>query len=438
MATARKYNSPMQKPLKSKTKRFISIMSIILTMIIQRPKEEEKVNSVKKWTLLYGRRKTGKTFLVRNFIKHDEYFFVKSNKNILTKDNQSISYETFLEIMKIRLADNKTIVVDEFHRLGVDFFELLHAMKKQGRLILISSTLYLAKKLINSKSPLLGLFAEIPLEIIDLKDTLRTVQKSDFDKKDKLEIAIMLREPLAIEYYNKELKAEDIIYNIITDSSKSVPALVGEIFAEETRELSGVYEGILRGIALGKSNSGEISNYLFSKRLINKDDPSTIQQYLNNLILFGIIKRLNIFDKKKFSYKIISPLSRIFYYMDEKYNISERKPTKSEIQSILKEVMPKIVEDNIREILAKNYGLRENIAEEKDFGIDGLLLKFKKPEIALEIKWSNMDKIDTEEIADNLNKFNVKKTILFVQDKDNIGENNKKLKIIDIEDLTSD
>src|SRR3989344_7817201 len=150
---------------------FISITSIILIMIIDRPMDTRKIADSKKWVLVYGRRKTGKTFLVNNFIKYDEYFFVKSNKNILSKDNQSISYETFIEILKRALESNKTVIIDEFHRLGEDFFDFLHYTKKQGRLILISSTLFLSKKLISSKSALLGLFAEIPLTLISLQDT---------------------------------------------------------------------------------------------------------------------------------------------------------------------------------------------------------------------------------------------------------------------------
>jgi len=35
---------------------------------------EAILNELKKWVLVYGRRKTGKTFLVTIFVKYDEYF----------------------------------------------------------------------------------------------------------------------------------------------------------------------------------------------------------------------------------------------------------------------------------------------------------------------------------------------------------------------------
>ncbi len=401
-------------------------------MIIHRPEETKRIEKAKKWVLVYGRRKTGKTFIINNFIKFDEYFFIKADRGILTKDAKSINYETFIEILRRGIEENKVIVIDEFHRLGKDFFDFLHYSKKNGKIILISSTLFLSKKLISEKSALLGLFFEIPIGLISLKDTLMALKKFNFSKKEMLELAILLREPIAVDYFDEKKKARKIIAEVILGSTKTIPALIGEIFNEEVREISAVYDGILRAIAVGKSNSGEISNYLFSKRLIKKDDPSIIQQYLNNLISFGIINRLELFNKKKFVYKLVSPLSRIYYYADEKYNLSERKVSESEIFSIIDEIIPRIVEDNIREFLAEKHGLKESVIESKDFEIDGCLLKFKKPETLLEVKWKKLKKVDIEKAEKNLSMIEAKNKILFVTDKKGIKSN---VTIIDVSDL---
>lgn len=401
-------------------------------MIIERPDEVQKIKETKKWILIYGRRKTGKTFLVNHFIDYDEYFFVKNNKGIISKNNESITYETFIEILKRVLDDNKTIVVDEFHRLGDDFFNFLHFINKKGKLILISSTLFLSKKLISSKSALLGILAENPIGLISLKDTLRVVKKQRFSKKESLEIAILLREPIAIDYFDEKKEAREIIALVLLSSIKTIPALIGEIFAEEEREISAVYEGILRAIALGKVVSGEISSYLFSKKAIKKDDPSIIQQYLNNLVSFGIIKKIEVFNKKRFIYKLLSALSKIYYYADEKYNISERKITEKELVPIIDELMPRLVEDNVREFLAEKYGLKETVIESKDFDIDGCLLKFKKPEIVLEVKWKSLIKEDIKKSEETLKKIEAQKKFLFVFDKKNVHST---LKVIDVEDI---
>ena len=46
---------------------------------------------------------------------------------------------------------------------------------------------------------------------------------------------------------------------------KSIPAMIGEIFTEEERYISAIYEGILRAVASGNTVSTEISSYLFSR-----------------------------------------------------------------------------------------------------------------------------------------------------------------------------
>jgi len=401
-------------------------------MIIERPNEIDKINKINKWILVYGRRKTGKTFLINNFIKYNEYFFVKTDRGILNKDNRQISYDVFIELMKKTLDRNETVVVDEFHRLEKGFFDMLHSMKKSGKLILLSSTLFLSKKLISEKSPLLGLFAEIPVGLLSLGDTLNALKKYKLEKKEWLELGILLREPIAIDYFDEKKKARELVAEIVLSSLKTIPALIGEIFLEEEREISAVYEGILRGVASGKVSSGEISSYLFSRKLIGKDDPSIIQQYLNNLIYFGIIRRINIFNKKKFAYKIASPLAKIYYYADEKYNLTERKASEKELEMIIDELMPRIIEDNVREFLAEKNGLIESIIEAKDYDIDACLLKFNKVEIAMEIKWGKLNKRDILKAEENLKKLDSKQRALFVTDKDKIDSN---LKVWDVTDL---
>ncbi|MFH1638523.1 MAG: AAA family ATPase [Candidatus Woesearchaeota archaeon] len=403
-------------------------------MIIER-KETKKLKLQRNWIFLFGRRKTGKSFLAKNFINWDEYFFIKRDKAILSEKEGLLGYETFLNILKRQLKNDKIIVVDEFHRLGDDFLDIIHSLERNGKLIVISSTLFLSKQLLGKRSPILGLFAEMPLKIISLDDTLKALNKLklDLSKKELLENAILLREPITVMSFDKNQKARNTFSEVILGSIKTVPALVGEIFLEEEKTLSAVYEGILRAIAVGKTVSTEIANYLFSKKLIINNDASIVQQYLKNLIEFGIIKRIQVYNRKKFIYKHISPLVSLFYYADEKYNVSEREVTEKEIIRIIDEVMPKIVEDNIRELFAIKYGFIETIVETKDYDIDAYLLKFKKPEMAIEIKWKR--KVSKEDIAKaekNLEKIDAKRKILFVADKSLV---HSKLETLDISDL---
>ncbi len=407
-------------------------MLIILIMIIPRPQELKRIQEHRKWLLVYGRRKTGKTFLLRNFLHFDDYFFVKKDRGILTKENNNISNDVFLELLRRGIAENKVLIVDEFHRLGDSFFDFLHALPKKGRIILVSSTLFLSKKMLSEKSALLGLFEEVPIGLIRLTNALTALQKLPLSKKEALELAIILQEPIAVDYMDNKKKAREIFSAVLLGSLQAIPALVGEIFSEEARSLSAAYEGILRAIASRKENSGEISQHLFSKNILKKDDPSIIQQYLNNLISFGLIRRIEIFGKKKFVYKLTSPLIKAYYYLDEKYNFSEQLTEQKNLLPLLDEIIPYLVEDAVRKSLAEKYGFKETIIQENDVEIDGCLLRFQKPEILLEVKWGQLKPEEIKAIEEKLSHWEAKQKILFVPEKKGIKST---LKVMDVEGL---
>jgi len=46
--------------------------------------EVEKLREVTGWILIYGRRKTGKTFLVRKFLRYDSYYFISRSLEVFS------------------------------------------------------------------------------------------------------------------------------------------------------------------------------------------------------------------------------------------------------------------------------------------------------------------------------------------------------------------
>ena len=412
----------------------MSITTIILMMIIPRTDLTHRIENSRKWVFIYGRRKTGKTFIVENTVKYDEFFFVNRNRSILDKkNNQIMNYETFTILFRRLLANNQTVVIDEFHRLGDEFLDILHSVQKRGKLILITSTLFLARKLLTTHSPIMGLFNEIMVDIIPLDETLKELCKFQIQKKDLLELSIFAREPLAIDYMDG-LSPTQTISEILLGSLKAIPALVGEIFREEERSLTMVYNGILSAVATGNISSGKISSFLFSRRLIQKDDPSIIQTYLGNLIKIGVLKKIIIFNKNRFAYKISSPLIRLFFYAEEKFAISDRSVSGKEIEEILSILLPRIVEDNVREIISLHENLVETIIEDSDYDVAGYLLHFERPQIALEVKWGNKIK-DISKIENKLLTIIAEKRVLFVTDRTNLSS--EKISLMDVSDLLS-
>lgn len=416
----------------SSVENVLCIITIIHIVIIQRKKLTEKIETSEKWVLICGRRKTGKTYIVENTVSYDDYFFVNRNRTVLDKiSSQVLDYNTFVAIFLRSVQQRRTIVIDEFHRLGEEFLDVLHSSRKSGKVILITSTLLLAKKLLSGNSALLGLFNEIQVDIISLDDALRELKDRKVSKKDRLELAILAREPLAIDY----LSSEDSVHTavrILLGSAQSVPALIGEIFTEEERVNTMVYNGIMSAVATGNVSSGRISSYLFSRKLIQKDDPSIVQQYLLNLLKFGLMRRVAIFNKKKFVYKIQSPLVRLYFYAQEKLGLSERQVSERELVDLVTTVMPRIVEDNVRELISSTEGLVETIIEDSDFEVDGYLIKHDKPHIALEVKWRNRVR-ELHTIESNLRRIPAESHILFVPDKEVLQS--KLIRVVDPDDL---
>ncbi len=390
----------------------ITIMTIILIMIIVRPELVKDLNSG-KWIMVYGRRKTGKTFLASNFLTYNNFYFIKRDRTVISKkDWRTIGQDTMLELLKRDLADEKTVVIDEFHRLGSELLDILHSMDIKGRLILISSTLHLSHELISSSSPLLGKVSEVKVPLISFMDLLRCVPGKG---KKYYELQAFRQEPLVISLGYKD-PVEAIKGSILT-----VPALIGEIFSEEDRKLSSTYEGILRSVAVGKHTSGEIASFLFSRKLIRKDDPSLVQQYILNLMDIGILKRVQVYNKNKFIYRHCSPLTWAFFSLDERYNISERNLSRNELKMLVEELLPHIMEDCLRNSISERTGTTEFVDHSPQNEIDGIFVRFKKPVAVMEVKWKK--KIGTDEVSkvrEKLLSYDVKKRILIVPDKNMI------------------
>ncbi|RLE93421.1 MAG: hypothetical protein DRN04_07110 [Thermoprotei archaeon] len=55
------------------------------------------ISKIPGWILIYGRRKVGKTFLVKNFIPHDEYFLVRRDLTIVSSKGEKLRYSEFLK-----------------------------------------------------------------------------------------------------------------------------------------------------------------------------------------------------------------------------------------------------------------------------------------------------------------------------------------------------
>jgi len=394
-------------------------------VIVTRFTDIKRLEKIRPPILVYGRRKVGKTFLIKNYFQNFEYFFVRRDRSIFWENKgEVLSYEEFLKILE--LIKDKLIIIDEFHRLSNDFLDYIH-QKNLKNLVLITSTVFLAKKMIGEKSPLLGLFLEYKVEIIDERDILINLSKY-FEGKELIERSIFLREPILLNWYNLDFA------EIINSLKITVPALIGEIFTEEDRKFVERYEGILRAVASGKQTLTEISSFLYKRKIIEAQNPMLIKPYLNTLVNLGLIKRYEEYRKKGFRYFVSSPLIDIYFYLDEKYNFSEENLDKK----YLLERIPFYVEDFFRNLFSKIFNQRIFIINEPNLEIDIVLGDFRKIKLVGEVKWKEkVNRKEIFEIENKLNTFKDARKILIVPEKSCLETFPSSLEVFDVNDIIS-
>ncbi|HDN17849.1 MAG TPA: ATPase [Candidatus Bathyarchaeota archaeon] len=383
--------------------------------IIPRRIDRKRIEEAKPWVMIYGRRKTGKTFLVEKFIPYDYFFFVNRDGSIYEKNRGELyGYREFLTIFR-DLLGRRTIVVDEFHRLPENFLDYLHSRGVEGELILITSTLWVAQNLLRDREPLLGLVRPVRIDLPNEPEVLQFLANK-VNGRELIEASTYLREVMLIPFYRGKIR--DFIASYLYEGRLIVHALLGEIFREEEKEMTKIYEGILKAVANGKGKSGEIANYLYSLGIVRVASSALLQKYLGILVDIGLLERLKIYGKNKFRYFHVSPLTHLHYYLEAKYSYTEIETPKSFIRKVVNEQTPRLVEHFIRRFLSRCFGLQQIKIEEKDLEIDIALTEFGRLKIVGDVNWSHkISRKDMRQIEEKLSKINAERKLLVVQNR---------------------
>ncbi|MCD6143426.1 MAG: ATP-binding protein [Thermococcus sp.] len=396
----------------------VIIMVIIIIIIIQRRELDKVLNS--KWLLIYGRRKTGKTFYIREKARYNKYFIVTKSKTVIElQSGEELNQEEFRRLLPLLLETEERIIIDEFHRLNEPFFSMLQGMSGQGKITLITSTLHYFRKIVGKNSPLLGLFELKSVSLVDPRDSIIFAQSLGLSGKSLLEVACLVREPWLAP--KAERLKEKIIYNLGDELRTYVPYLIGEIFSEEDLEYTPRYAGILEAIANGRCSSSEISSFLFSRGVIEKDNPGLISQYLKNLIQMGVIKAIPLFGKRRktLHYRHLSPITDFAFYLNAKHAFFEAEMDESKIGRLLKERIPLYMEWFFEDFLVRHFGFQPVKVAKPQLEIDVALVDHKKVKVVAEVKWKDsVKKEEIRKIEEKLHEFENAEKILIVPERE--------------------
>ncbi len=390
--------------------------------IIHRKSLEEFLKS-KGRRLLYGRRKTGKTFYARLVLGDYDYFIVRRGGLFYNPvEDLELDVRSFTRLC--RRLDK--VIVDEFHRAPPIFFDIVQTGECSGELVFITSTLHYHKRLIEGvDAPLKGLFTSYRVGLISPIDLLRhrwTVEPS----KEWFEILVFYQEPVLLDRK---------IMDIVIGGKDIAQSLVGEVLSEEDQVAVERFNAILEAVAAGRTRLTEIAGYLHSRGLLPKQTTSLITKYMDIMVKIGLLERIPVWGKKRrHVYRHVSPLTSIQYYLHTRYEHFDIQLPWGFLEKAVSQYLPLLVEQFVERLLAEAWGLKPVKILEPD-EIDIGLVEYKKLRIVGEVKWkSKISRSEIKRIESKLYSYPEAEKILIVPDETIVPET--ELKILDIRKMT--
>jgi AAA+ ATPase superfamily predicted ATPase len=390
----------------------------MVNLIIPRSKTNT-INNNPGWTLIYGRRKVGKTFLIENFIKYDVYFSVRIDRSIFCKGfivNELTDLNAFRNSVVDLLQNEKTVVIDEFQRLPLSLIEDISRIHPKGKLILNGSSLRVSNSIMGQNSPLLGLLKPVKIGLIESTNIIKTLSNK-LGAEEIINLTPFFKDPWTIPFYVKDGYLESMTQMI----PYVVPGLIGEIFREDHRELTQIYSSILSLLGQGYSDHREIANILFSRDMIGSSASSSVLPYMKNMYSMGLLEKIKVFGKQKERYVIPSFVMRLYYYLQSKYNIRDREFNFSEVKQSVFHLLNLAIEDIVSEIFVRALGGRKEILKTSEKEIDILITVRNKPVLVGEVKWGKISKNDINNFLTKVENFHCRK-ILVTRKKVRSGE----------------
>ena len=304
-----------------------------MDVVVERREAKELGNS---WALVYGRRKVGKTFMLRNFYQWDVYFHI-TREGTIWVDGSHItkitSIEEFTQFVISLLKSGKRVVIDEFQRLPYRVIERFSLQHPSGTLILSGSSMKVVNEILGKSSPLLGLIEEHPLGLIAPEDLVKKLSIPHL-----LDYIVYIRDPWLIPQFSGKSIYSDL-YRVVVHNPHTITALIGEIFAEEDRKLTATYEGIIKSIGTLQGKTSEIASSLYARGLITRDSPSAVSPFIKNLEYMGLVKGIKLYGRKGVIYRMLSPVFTVFYYLRNLYDFDMRIPEFNEILENIKRIL---------------------------------------------------------------------------------------------------
>jgi uncharacterized protein len=395
--------------------------------------EAEEIKELKGWILIYGRRKVGKTFLLKNFLDYDAYFRIKRDGKILADRfvlNEISNVDDLSRIIKDMLDQDKKIIIDEFQRVPEGVLEEIASVHPKGKIIFCGSSMRIIKEIVGRRSPLLGLVLQYRLGLVKPGNILRELLKV-VKAEQAVELAPYLSDIWTIPFFRQKNNSLEVIYELLRYSKFTIPSLIGEVFTEEERKLTRTYESIIRLMGAGKWDYREIAGILAGRGLISSADTSLVLPYIKNLVEMGIVEALPLYSSKKKMYRLVSPIMEAFYYLDDRYDFREVDVSLKETGPTLERLRNLAIQNWFANLFAEIHQGRKEYFVTREREIDFIITSRKKPVVVGEVKWGKYSKSDIKNFKEKTRHIKAEK--VFITKKKTIEDD--EIKIIGVEDI---
>ncbi len=342
------------------------------------------------WLLVYGRRKTGKTWLLRRCVDWSLYATVSLAGECLIDDGKEVATEGMgecLERLGAAVRRGATVVIDEFQRLPTkywDYLGLIHG-DSEGLLIACGSSMGVVSKVFDRRSPLLGVFEAFKVDLASVADTIVSLADHGLGPREAVLWAPIARDPWLLAHL---VPGSDPWARLAEAAPRLAPVargLVGEVFVEEERRLTRLYESVLELLASGYWRAGDIAQRLYSLGLVSEPHPGMATGVLSVLESMGLVERVPLWRTRgaRVYYRHRSSLVALLYHVYDRYDAGEPiQPAHLASRYGVE------LQFNVGELLARAAGLRRAytiMPEGRD--IDIVLLNHRSgPQIGYEVK----------------------------------------------------
>lgn len=411
-----------------------------------------------EFTVIYGRRRVGKTAIINEFVKNKDVIYftgVESNaKQNLENLSQSImsymvdlpvgsefpSFQSALEFVFAKAREKRIVfVIDEYpyvakasKSLASTLQLLIDKYKDISKIFLIlcgSSMSYMEDHVLAYKAPLYGRrTAQIKVRPFEFLEVCGHFE--NFSDEDKaLAYGIVGGTPQYLLQLNDRLSIKENIKNIYLNTASFLFEEPTNLLKQELREPA-IYNAIITAVATGASKLSEISSKV-------GEDTSVCATYIRNLISLGIIKKEVPYGEasgRKTIYSIEDNMFRFWYrFVVENTSVIARGADElayKRIEPFLSDYMGAVFEEISkqylwRELLNDNcpvnfadigrwWGTDKKTRRQEEIDIMGV--QDKNTALFAECKWTN-EKVDVgvlEKLIERSNLFNYKNKYFYL------------------------